>query len=52
MKCLKKQKEKLWAKANKFPSYKTKITNCVMATDTCDKDLIKARNQRWDLAFS
>ncbi len=28
------------------------VVNCIMATDICDKDLIKARNKRWDLAFS
>jgi len=35
-----------------YKCYRQLVVNCVMATDICDKDLIKARNQRWDLAFS
>jgi len=35
-----------------YKCYRQVVVNCVMATDICDKDLIQARNQRWDLAFS
>lgn len=35
-----------------FKSFRQLVVNCVMATDIVDKDLIKARNERWDLAFS
>jgi hypothetical protein len=35
-----------------YRCFRQLVVNAVMATDICDKDLIKARNQRWDLAFS
>ena len=35
-----------------YKCFRQLVVNAVMATDICDKDLIKARNQRWDLAFS
>jgi len=35
-----------------YKCFRQIVVNCIMATDICDKDLIKARNKRWDLAFS
>jgi len=35
-----------------YKCFRQIVVNCIMATDICDKDLIKARNKRWELAFS
>jgi len=35
-----------------YKIFRQLVVNCVMATDIVDKDLIKARNQRWNLAFN
>lgn len=42
----------IYTTAAEFRFFRQMVVNCVMATDIVDKDLIKARNQRWDLAFN
>jgi len=42
----------IYTTVEEFKCFRQIVVNCVMATDIVDKDLIKARNHRWDLAFS
>jgi len=42
----------IYTTADEFRCFRHLVVNCVMATDIVDKDLIDARNRRWDLAFS
>ncbi|MGK3760746.1 MAG: hypothetical protein ACI8RD_013064 [Bacillariaceae sp.] len=42
----------IYTTVSEYRCFRQLVVNAVMATDICDKDLIKARNQRWDLAFS
>lgn len=42
----------IYTTAAEYKCFRKIVVNCIMATDICDKDLIKARNKRWDLAFS
>jgi len=42
----------IYTTVSEYKCFRQIVVNCIMATDICDKDLIKARNKRWDLAFS
>jgi len=42
----------IYTNVTEFKCFRQIVVNCIMATDIVDKDLIKARNKRWDLAFS
>lgn len=42
----------IYTTTTEYKCFRQIVVNCIMATDICDKDLIKARNKRWDLAFS
>ena len=42
----------IYTTAAEYKCFRQLVVNCIMATDICDKDLIKARNKRWDLAFT
>ena len=42
----------IYTTVSEFRCFRQMVVNCVMATDIVDKNLIKARNQRWDLAFN
>jgi len=42
----------IYTTVNEFKCFRQLVVNCVMATDIIDKDLIKARNKRWEEAFS
>eukprot|EP00531_Pseudo-nitzschia_arenysensis_P017059 CAMPEP_0116128232 /NCGR_PEP_ID=MMETSP0329-20121206/7251_1 /TAXON_ID=697910 /ORGANISM="Pseudo-nitzschia arenysensis, Strain B593" /LENGTH=1433 /DNA_ID=CAMNT_0003622359 /DNA_START=227 /DNA_END=4528 /DNA_ORIENTATION=- len=42
----------IYTTVTEYNCFRQIVVNCIMATDICDKDLIKARNKRWDLAFS
>jgi len=42
----------IYTTAAEYKCFRQIVVNCIMATDICDKDLIKARNKRWDLAFT
>lgn len=41
----------IYTTKDEYTCFRQLVINCVMATDICDKDLIKARNQRWEIAF-
>ena len=42
----------IYTTVSEYKCFRQIVVNCIMATDICDRDLIKARNKRWDLAFS
>jgi class 3 adenylate cyclase len=42
----------IYTNVTEYKCFRQIVVNCIMATDIVDKDLIKARNKRWDLAFS
>mmetsp|Transcript_16110 Transcript_16110/g.37349 ORF Transcript_16110/g.37349 Transcript_16110/m.37349 type:complete len:1772 (+) Transcript_16110:29-5344(+) len=42
----------IYTNVSEYKCFRQIVVNCIMATDIVDKDLIKARNKRWDLAFS
>jgi class 3 adenylate cyclase len=42
----------IYTTVSEYKCFRQIVVNCIMATDIVDKDLIKARNKRWDLAFS
>lgn len=45
-------RQHIYSTVGEFKCFRQLVVNCVMATDIVDKDLIKARNKRWDKAFS
>jgi len=42
----------IYTNANEYRRFRQLVVNSVMATDIMDKDLKKARNDRWERAFS
>jgi len=42
----------IYTTKEEYHCFRQLVVNCVMATDIVDKDLIKARNKRWELAFA